>query len=67
MAVIKMLGLLFVVSLVVTIYQIIKEAFAPTIPAENWANKELIYKEITELSEKEFSKNLVNGKYKLNK
>ena len=62
-----MLGLLFVVSLVVTIYQIIKEASAPTIPAENWANKELIYKEITELSEKEFSKNLANGKYRLDK
>ena len=61
-----MLGLLFVVSLVVTIYQIIKEASAPTIPAENWANMKLYHKDIMDgVPIEERLKNLENGKYKL--
>lgn len=60
-----MLDGLFVVSLIATCYQAIKESCQPVIPAENWANKELIHKDrISGISEKEFSKNLANGKYK---
>lgn len=47
-------------------FQLIKEACEPTIPAENWANKELINKDrMSGISEREFSRNLANGKYKL--
>ena len=61
-----MLDGLFITSLIGTCYQIIKEACEPTIPAENWANKELIQKDrASGISEKQFSKNLANGKYKL--
>lgn len=61
-----MLDGLFIASLIGTCYQAIKEACAPTIPASHWANKELIYKDrMAGISEKEFSKNLANGKYKL--
>ena len=46
--------------------QLIKEAAEPTIPAENWGNQELIHQDrMKGISEKEFSKNLANGKYKL--
>lgn len=59
-----MLGGLFVVSLIVTIIQLIKEACEPTIPAENWSNKELIHEDrMSGISDKEFYKNLVDGKY----
>ena len=61
-----MLDGLFIASLIGSFCQLIKEARAPTIPAENWANKELIHKDRMDgISEKEFSKNLVNGKYKV--
>ena len=61
-----MLDGLFIASLIGTCYQFIKEACEPVIPAENWANKELIYKDqMNGISEKEFSKNLANGKYKV--
>lgn len=61
-----MLEGLFIVSLIGTCVQIIKEACEPTIPAENWKNKELIHKDrASGISEKQFSKNLANGKYKL--
>lgn len=57
---------LFIASLIGTCVQIIKEACEPTIPAENWGNKELIYKDrMNGISEKQFSKNLANGKYKM--
>lgn len=63
-----MFGGLFIASLIVTCYQAVKEACAPTIPAENWANKKLIHQDrMKNISEKEFSKNLVNGKYKMTK
>lgn len=61
-----MLEGLFIASLIGTCHQIIKEARQPTIPAENWANKELIHKDrMNGISEKEFARNLANGKYKL--
>lgn len=61
-----MLHGLFIASLIGTVVQAIKEASQPTIPAENWANKELIHKDrMNGISEKQFSKNLVNGRYKL--
>lgn len=57
---------LLIASLIGTCVQAIKEACEPTIPAENWGNKELIHKDrMNGISEKEFSKNLANGKYKL--
>lgn len=60
-----MLDGLFIASLIGTIYQAIKEACQPTIPAENWANKELIHQDrMNNISEKEFARNLANGKYK---
>lgn len=61
-----MLEGLFIASLIGTCVQAIKEACEPTIPAENWANKELINKDrMNGISEKEFARNLANGKYKL--
>ena len=61
-----MLEGLFIASLIVTCVQAIKEACEPTISAENWANKELINKDrMNGISEKEFARNLANGKYKL--
>lgn len=53
-------------SLLGNLFGVVKEASEPTIPAENWANKELIRQDrMKGISEKEFSKNLANGKYKL--
>lgn len=61
-----MLHGLFIASIIGTCYQAIKEACQPTIPAENWVNKELIHQDrMKGISDKEFSKNLANGKYKL--
>lgn len=61
-----MLHGLFIASLIGTCVQVIKEVCEPTIPAENWTNKELIHKDrMSGISEKEFSNNLANGKYKL--
>ena len=53
-------------SIIGTGIQLVKEALEPTIPAENWANKDLINKDrMNGISEKEFSKNLANGKYRI--
>lgn len=61
-----MLHGLFIASIIGTCVQIIKEICEPTIPAENWTNKELIHKDrMSGISEKEFYKNLANEKYKL--
>lgn len=61
-----MLDGLFIASLIGTAYQAIKEVYEPTIPAENWTNKELIHKDkMNGISDKEFARNLANGKYKL--
>lgn len=44
----------------------ITEALEPEIPAENWANKELYYKDIMSgVPVEQRMKNLRNGKYKL--
>ena len=57
---------LFIVSLVGSLVQIVKEANQPTIPAENWANEELYYKDMMNgVSVEQRMKNLENGKYKL--
>ena len=43
----------------------IKEKFEPTIPAENWANKELYHKDMMSgMSQKELMRNVRNGKYR---
>ena len=61
-----MLHGLFIASLIGTCVQAIKEACEPTIPAENWANKELYHKDIMNgVSHEERMKNLKDGKYKL--
>ena len=60
-----MLGGLFIASLICTVGQLIKENCEPVIPSENWANKDLIYKDkMSGISTKEFERNLHNGKYK---
>lgn len=61
-----MFGLLGLVTMLSTGYQLIKEACEPTIPAENWANKELYHKDIMSgVSVEQRMKNVKNGKYKL--
>lgn len=61
-----MLHGLFIASLIGTCIQAIKEACEPTIPAENWANKELYHKDLMSgMSSKQLMKNVENGKYKL--
>ena len=59
-----MLHGLFIVSLISSVVQGIKESFTPTIPAENWANKELIYQDrLNGMSEKEILENVKQGRY----
>ena len=61
-----MLDGLFIVSIIGACVQLFKEAFEPTIPAENWANKELYHKDIMNgVSVEQRMKNLENGKYRL--
>jgi hypothetical protein len=61
-----MFDLIGVVSIVCTTVQAIKDAFTPTIPAENWANKELYYKDVANgVPIEQRMKNLENGKYKM--
>ena len=61
-----MFGALSVVAILCTVYQLIKEACEPTIPAENWANKELYQKDILSgMSVEERMRNVRNGRYKL--
>ncbi len=61
-----MFDILFAVSLIGTAIQVIKEARTPTIPAENWANKELYNQDIMNgVPIEQRMKNLENGKYKL--
>lgn len=43
----------------------IKEKCEPSIPAENWANKELYHKDMMSgMSQKELMRNVKNGKYR---
>ena len=59
-----MLHGLFIASLISTVAQGVKDAFTPTIPAENWANKELQYRDrMNGMSEKEIIKNAERGRY----
>ena len=61
-----MFDALFLVSIVGTIAQAVKDSFTKPIPAENWANKELYHKDIMDgVSIEQRMKNLKNGKYKL--
>jgi hypothetical protein len=61
-----MFDLIAAVSIVCTTAQAIKDAFTPEIPAENWANKELYYKDmINGVSAEQRMKNLENGRYKI--
>ena len=63
---IQMFDLIFLVSIVCTIVQLIKEAHTKPIPAENWANMKLYHKDIMDgVPIEERLKNLENGKYKL--
>jgi hypothetical protein len=63
-----MFDLLFVASIIGSIVQIVKEACTPTIPAENWANKELIHRDrMSGMSEKEILRNVDKGRYRLPK
>lgn len=57
---------LFIASLITSCVQGIKEACKPTIPTENWANKELYYQDMMDgVSIEQRMKNLKNGKYKV--
>lgn len=57
---------LFLISLIITCYQMIKEKLEPTIPAENWGNYDLYHQDMMNgVSIEERMKNLKNGKYKL--
>lgn len=61
-----MFGLLGLVSLVGSCYYAIKDAFEPTIPAENWANKDLYHQDLMNgISVEQRMKNVKNGKYKI--
>jgi hypothetical protein len=61
-----MFDLLFLVSIAGTIAQVVKEACAKPVPAENWANKELYHKDIMDgVPIEHRMKNLENGKYKM--
>lgn len=57
---------LFIASIIGSCYQAIKEAFEPTIPSENWGNKELYYKDLASgVSVEQRMRNVKNGKYRL--
>lgn len=60
-----MFDLLFITSIIGSFVQGVKEAFEPTIPAENWANKELYHQDLMNgVSAEQRMKNVKNGKYK---
>ena len=60
------MSLLGIFSIFSSAKKVIKESFEPTIPAENWANKELYHQDIMNgVSAEQRMKNLKNGKYKL--
>lgn len=61
-----MINGIFIVSIIMAAIQLIKEAFEPEIPAENWANKELYHKDIMDgVPIEQRMKNVKEGKYKL--
>lgn len=60
-----MFDLLFITSIIGTCVNAFKEANTPVIPAENWGNRELMYKDrMSGVSEKQIMENLSNGKYR---
>ena len=60
------MSLLGIFSIFSTCAQLIKEATTPVIPAENWANKDLIHEDTMKgITSKQFQRNLANGKYKM--
>jgi len=60
-----MSGGFFLVSLIDTCCKAIKEAFQPVVPAENWENKELYYKDVNSgMPAKQVMENVKNGKYR---
>lgn len=61
-----MFRLFGIISLIGTCYQLIKEAFEPVIPAENWANYDLYHQDMmNDVPIEERMENVKNGKYKL--
>lgn len=63
-----MFDLLLFIPIIGSIVQAIKDASQPTIPAENWANRELYHKDIMSgISDEQLMKNVENGKYKSTK
>lgn len=58
--------LFLVLGSVIAAHETIKEKLHPTIPAENWANKDLYYEDMAKgVSPEQLTKNLANGKYKV--
>ena len=58
------MGLVVVILLMLGVW--LHEKLTPTIPAENWANEDLIYRDrMSGMSEKEILKNVESGKYRL--
>lgn len=63
-----MFDVLFIISIVGSLVQVVKEANQTVIPAENWANEELYHRDIMNgVPVEQRMKNLENGKYKLTK
>lgn len=61
-----MFDLLFAASIIGTCIEIIKERNAPTVPAENWANKNLYHKDMADgVPIEQVMKNVQNGRYKI--
>ena len=61
-----MFGLLGIASIISSCVQGIKEACEPTIPAENWANKDMQHQDIMNgVPMKQIVKNAQNGRYKV--
>lgn len=57
---------LFIVSIVGSLVNAIKETYEPTVPAENWANMKLYNQDIANgVPIEQRMKNLENGKYKI--
>ena len=58
--------LFLVLGSVIAANETIKEKLHPTIPAENWANKDLYYEDMAKgVSPEQLTKNLAKGKYKV--
>lgn len=63
-----MFDLVLFIPIIGSIVQAIKDAMQPTIPAENWANRELYHKDIMSgISDEQLIKNVENGRYKMTK